>query len=92
MLNSESPVFCFGFLYLLDPTIGYHIENMMQKVNDKQFLRYLDLHYVFSCLKSLSHGLALLWEKIVCPIVDIHPEGAPGILLCLQELVFYHVA
>ena len=59
MLDSESPVFSFDFFYLLDPTIGHHIEDMMQKVNDKQFLRFLDLYYVLICLKDLSHGLAL---------------------------------
>ena len=67
MLNSESPVFCFDFLYLLDPTIGHHIEDMMQKVSDRQFLRFLDLYYVLIYLKSLSHGLTLLEHE---PIYD----------------------
>ena len=80
MLDFESPVFCFDFLYLLDPTIGHHIEDMMQKVNDRQFLRFLDLYYVLICLKSLSHGLTLLeHEPIVCSIVDVHQEESPGI-------------
>ena len=71
MLDSESPLFCFDLLYLLDPTIGHHIEDMMQKVNDKQFLRFLDLYYALIYLKSLSHGLALLeHETIVCSTVD----------------------
>ena len=75
MLDSESPVLCFDFLYLLDPTIGRHIEGMMQKVNDRQFLRLLDLYYVLICLKSLYHGLALLeHDPIVCCNVDVHPE------------------
>ena len=75
MVDSESPVFCFDFLYLLDPTIGHHIEDMMQKVNDRQFLRFLDLYYVLICFKPLSHGLALLeHEPIVCSTVDVHPE------------------
>ena len=82
MLDSESPVFSFDFFYLLDPTIGHHIEDMMQKVNDKQFLRFLDLYYVLICLKHLSHGLALLkHETIVCSTVDVHPEVSPGISL-----------
>ena len=67
MLDSELLVFCFDFLYLLNPTIGHHIEDMTQKVNDRQLLRFLDLHYVLISLKSLSHGLALPeHELIVC--------------------------
>ena len=81
MLDSESPVFCFDFLYLLDPTVGHHIEDMVQKVYNRQFLRYLDLYYVLICLKSLSHGLALLeHEPTVCSTVHVHPEGSPRYL------------
>ena len=61
-------------------------------MNDKQFLRFLNFFYVLICLKPLSRGLALLeHETIVCSTVDVHPEGLQGILLCLQELVFYHL-
>ena len=71
MLDSESPLFCFDLLYLLDPTIGHHIEDMMQKMNDKQFIRFLDLYHALIYLKSLPHGLALLeHETIVYSTVD----------------------
>ena len=51
-----------------------------QKVNDRQFLRFLDLYYFLICLKSLSHGLALLeYEPTVCSTVDVLPEGSPVI-------------
>ena len=87
MLNSESPAFCFDFLYLLDPTIGHHIEDMTQQINDKQFWRFLDLYYVlYFVLKYLFHGLTLLeHEPIIFSTVDVHPEGSPGIhfqILC----------
>ena len=80
MLDSESPVFCFDFLYLLNRTIEDHIEDMIQKVNDRQFLKFLDLYNVLICLKS--HGLALLeHEPIVCSSVNAHQEG----FNCLQR-------
>ena len=64
-----------------DPTIGHHIEDMMQKVSDtRQFSRFLYLYYVLICLKSLSHSLTLLeHEPIVCSNVDVHEEKSPGI-------------
>ena len=86
--SNLNDLYFVDFLYLLDPTIGHHIEDMMQKVNDKQFLRVLDFHYGLISLKLRSHGLALLeHQTIVCSTVDVRPGG---ILLRLQELVFYH--
>ena len=72
--------FLLTFFYLPDPTIEHHIENMMQNVNDRQFSRFLDLHYVLICLKFLSHGLALLeHEPVGCSTVDVLLEGSPGV-------------
>ena len=61
---------------MLDPTTGHHNEDIMQKVNDRQFLMFLDLYYVLICLKYLFHSLVLLeHESVVCSTVDVHPEG-----------------
>ena len=38
--------FVLTFFCLLEPTTGHHIEYVMQKVNDIQFLRFLDLYYL----------------------------------------------
>ena len=87
MFDSESPVFCFDFLYLLDPTIERHIDAK----NEFQTI-YKVLYYVLICIKSPFHGLAVPeHETIVCFTVDVHSEGSPGIFLCLQELVFCHL-
>ena len=78
--------FVLTFFICLTPQLGT-ILKIWQKMNDKQFWRFLDLYYVlYFVLKYLSHGLTLLeHEPIIFSTVDVHPEGSPGIhfqILC----------
>ena len=50
MFDSASPVFHFDFLYLFDPAIGHCVEDVMQTVNDKHVLKFLDLYHEKVCI------------------------------------------